>query len=583
MKDKQIHFLSGLPRSGSTVLAAILNQNPAFHVTPTSGLIDFLGGVVSSWVGNPAVVAQKGKLDELYRLLRASIKAKYEEIEEPIVIDKSRGWPAPNIMKTMGEVLGQPPKIIATVRNIPDCAASFVRIVKPKDVPDFLLNSQAISHLKMSYAVLKEGMEAAPENFCVVDYDDLLRDPTKEMQKIHDFLGLEPFKYNFSYIEGESVNENDEEAWNIPGLHDVKSKLERQHNENSKDVLGDQYDSFCQPAFWRGEKKEDMETKLIDVQLAASLRGEYKLGWEISEQLEKEQPGNNRAAFNRGWYLLRQGKLQEGQKYLDRGRSESVFGNAPRNSPSPKWERQKGTVLLMLEGGLGDQIHGARFIKPIADYGCKVIVACSGELASLFKDCEGVSAIVDSSSMFGVYHDYWVPSMSAILPLGWEYKDVSGKPYISRPVLGSNARKRIGLRWQGNPRFEHEQHRIFDANLLFEAVKGIDADFISLQRDEGIEKKPEWVKEVPLTNWNQTREAIASCDLVITSCTSVAHLAAAMGVETWIIVPILPYYLWALPGQTTPWYDGVRLFRQTAHQNWSVVFEDIHHSLTNQK
>jgi hypothetical protein len=131
------------------------------------------------------------------------------------------------------------------------------------------------------------------------------------------------------------------------------------------------------------------------------------------------------------------------------------------------------------------------------------------------------------------------------------------------------------LRWQGNPNFEHQQHRIFPPGLLFDAVKNDNIEFISLQRDLGSEHRPNWVNEVPLNHWEETALVINSCDLIITSCTSVAHLAGAMGVPTWIIVPILPYYLWAKPGNKTEWYDSVTLYRQTTYGDWTNIFDEI--------
>lgn len=573
---KQLHFLSGLPRSGSTVLAAVLNQHPSLYVTPTSGLIDLMGGTVAVWENNPSLAAQGSTKDELFRLLRSTAFAKYEHIEKPIIIDKSRGWADPQIMTTMAAVMGAAPKIIATVRNIPDCAASFVRVARPENVEDFLRSSQLMEHLKGSYVTLSEGYKATPENFCIIDYDDLMDNPQKELARIHAFLGLKDFTYDLNAIEGGAVKERDAEVWKIPGLHDIKPRLERQHAEKSKDVLGDLYDSFCQPAFWKGKYATTREIQLIDLELAASTMGDFEKGWEIAQQLERDKPRDNRAAYNRGWYMLNQGKLQEGQKLLDRGRIEGVFGNRKPETPAPIWDgRTPGTVLLNLEGGLGDQMHEVRFAKDIAARGCRVIVACSGQLAGLFESCEGVSAVVQHSALYGVYHDFWVPAMSAVIPLGFEYKNISGKPYIKRPTVEPSARKRIGLRWHGNPRFEHEQHRVFPPDLLFNAVKEYDADFISLQRDVATEARPSWVREVPLAHWGETRDAIASCDLVISSCTSVAHLSGAIGVPTWIVSPILPYYLWALSGPKTPWYDSVRLFRQSAFGEWSSVFNEI--------
>jgi hypothetical protein len=120
--------------------------------------------------------------------------------------------------------------------------------------------------------------------------------------------------------------------------------------------------------------------------------------------------------------------------------------------------------------------------------------------------------------------------MTASIPLGWQYKHIDGSAYLPKPDVAKSGKLRIGLRWQGNPEFEHQQHRLFPAQYMFNAVKGLDVEYVSLQRDEGSEHKPAWVKDVPLQHWEDTRQAIASCDLVVTSCTSVAHMAAAMGV-----------------------------------------------------
>lgn len=78
-----------------------------------------------------------------------------------------------------------------------------------------------------------------------------------------------------------------------------------------------------------------------------------------------------------------------------------------------------------------------------------------------------------------------------------------------------------------------------------------------------------------MDDWTDTAAEIAKCDLVISSCTSIAHCAAAMGVKTWIITPVMPYYLWAMPGDTSPWYDSVRLFRQEKYSEWDAPFAKL--------
>ena len=129
--NKTLHFLSGLPRSGSTVLAAILNQNPMTHVSTTSGLVQALDGLANTWHSAGLLNQNDPTRNKLAQTMRGMIDAFYEDTDKPIVIDKSRGWPISTIMSAMTQVLDRQPKIIATVRSIPDCAASFVRIEKP--------------------------------------------------------------------------------------------------------------------------------------------------------------------------------------------------------------------------------------------------------------------------------------------------------------------------------------------------------------------------------------------------------------------------------------------------------------------
>tara|TARA_B110000014_G_C20126080_1_gene599998 strand:+ start:1436 stop:2416 length:981 start_codon:yes stop_codon:yes gene_type:complete len=315
-----------------------------------------------------------------------------------------------------------------------------------------------------------------------------------------------------------------------------------------------------------------MSMALLDKQLEAGIHGDFDKGWLIAQQLEKETPTCQRAAFNRGWYLLRQGKLLEGHKLLDQGRFQNVFGNGHIGSKKPIWNKERGTVLLNLEGGLGDQINSYRWAFDLTERGNRVVISCSPELAPMFAEN---FPVVEHNAACGVYHDYWLPSMSAIVPLGYEYKDLKGTPYIERtsdPVAG-----RIGVRWSGNPKFEHEQHRFFPADLMFDAVKGYNC--VSLQRDKDAELKPEWMTQADVSDWAATRKSISQCELVITSCTSIAHLAGAMGVNVWIVLPILPYYLWALPGDKTPYYNSAILFRQKKYGDWSSPFESIKEEL----
>lgn len=580
--NKQLHFLSGLPRSGSTVLAAILNQNPMTHVSTTSGLVHALDGVANTWHSAGLLNKNDSNHSKLAQTMRGMVDAFYEDTDKPVVIDKSRGWPIDQIMDAMGQVLNRPPRIIATVRSVPDCAASFIRIAKPTDIDKFFADGQLMDHLRAAYISLKNGYDHCPENFLIVEYDDLIGNPAKELERVHTFLGLPPFAYDLANIDGSSVKEDDEDLHGYAGMHDVKQVLQKQHNESPRDVLGIHYGAFCQPEFWLPTPRTLPEIHDLDLQLAASTVGNFTEGWRLAQKMEDEEPLNHRAAYNRGWYKLRQGKVQDGYRLMDRGRIAGVFGNAVPDVPTQPWDgRSKGVVMLYLEGGLGDQIHQIRYAKEIASRGCKVVVSCSGALASLFVGVEGVSAVVQHEATFGIYHDFYVQGMSSIVPLGFDLEDIKGTPYIKRNISIPGYKKRIGLRWQGNSKFEHEHHKKFPYDLMFDAVKSDKFEFISLQRDEGLDSCPSWVKPVPVGSWEDTRDAISSCDLVISSCTSVSHLSAAMGVKTWVITPIMPYFLYALDTHdetglcTTPYYNSMKLFRQTQFDVWTQPFDEI--------
>lgn len=574
--NKTLHFLSGIPRSGSTVLAAILNQNPMTHVSTTSGLVHALDGLANTWHSAGLLNENDPERKKLAQTMRGAIDAFYEDTDKPVIIDKSRGWPIAQIMGAMAQVLDRPPKIIATVRSVPDCAASFIRVAKPADLDEFMHTGQLMDHLRAAYISLQNGFEYAPENFLFVEYEDLLADPKGQLARIHEFLKLPAFEYDFNNIDGSTVAEDDEQLHGHAGMHDVKPVLAAQHKQDPRELLKSHYGTFCQPEFWLERPRTVPELHDLDLMLAASTTGDFAEGWRIAQKLEAEEPNNHRAAYNRGWYYLRQSQIQKGYQLMDRGRIAGVFGNKHPDVPTPQWDgKTKGTILLYLEGGLGDQIHQVRYAKMIADRGCKVIVSCSGPLASLFVGVEGVSSVIQHEAVFGIYHDSWVAGMSAVVPLGLEFADLSGAPYIPKPVTIKGRKKRIGLRWQGNSKFEHEHHKKFPYKLMFDAVKDSDYEFISLQRDEGAEATPPWVKQVPLNTWEDTRAAAASCDLVISSCTSVSHIAAAMGIETWVITPIMPYFLYALDGDKTPYYDSMRLFRQEVFGDWSAPFDQI--------
>ena len=339
------------------------------------------------------------------------------------------------------------------------------------------------------------------------------------------------------------------------------------------------------------------EKDKLDYQLMLAVQGKTEQAWKVVKELEQERPECNRSAFNRGWFYLAKGELSKGLTLLEKGRALNAWGNEGQMGQmfSARWDGKQDLkdkfVLIYMEGGHGDEILNVRFVKQIIDKGAKVIIACRPTLAPLFARIEGVSAVAQVDILRGVWHDYYIPSFSLAHLLGCEYEDLKGESYITpndRCVKRfSNYIKKdgfkVGIRWGGNPEFEYQQMRAFPFKGFYDAVNQEGVDLYSLQLSDAshidVSKYNITDLEEHLTDWEQTAGAIANLDLVITSCTSIAHLSAAMGKETWVIVPTMPYYVWAVPGSKSSWYDSVNLIRQEEFGNWDKPFTKVKQEL----
>jgi len=333
---------------------------------------------------------------------------------------------------------------------------------------------------------------------------------------------------------------------------------------------------------------------LIDQQLNLMIRGRFDEAWDISQKLEAIDPTDLRHRFNRGWFLINQGKLQEGFQSLEAGRFLSVYGGGKIPTTKPIWNQEPlkdKTVILNLECGFGDQIIYARFAWEIHKRGGTCVLCCDPRLASVFSRTPGVSKTITINEVSSTYHDYWIPGFSASWLFGHTFETLPNHPYINpnghsielwKTMLGKKDKPKVGIRWSGSPLFEHQQFRIFPPEKLIDLHKYKQLQFYSLQRDTDTMELPEDITDLQhlIISWEDTAACISNLDLVITSCTSIAHLAAAMGKPTWVIVPILPYHIWAYGDQHSPWYPTTtRVFRQTKFSDWTECFENLEKEL----
>ena len=314
----------------------------------------------------------------------------------------------------------------------------------------------------------------------------------------------------------------------------------------------------------------------LDIALNASKNGFP----QISEKILREQPRNDyRVQFNLGWHEMRHGNMKKAFEQFNYGRFLNVFGLPPISGKIWKDESlENKTLLFRCEGGYGDQIANFRFAKKFEEMGARVVVSCSEELKEFFSRHGFIC--VSNEGIFFIHYDYWIPAMSAAYVLNMEYDDLDGFQFLfpkeKTNLFSKPNHLKVGIRWSGNPEFEDEQHRRFPPELMIGLHDIPNTTFYSLQRDENLlDGLPFADMREGMKTWDDTANIIAGLDLVITSCTSIAHLAGAMGIPTWIVTPIMPYYTWAVPGEKSKWYDSVRLFRQTKYGEWSDVFDNI--------
>lgn len=247
--QKTYNFISGMPRSGSTLLCNILNQNPRFWATPTSGLCPLLLRVNHIWQEIPELKASSNAAEKL-GLMRGMIHG-FHTTDRPVVFSKSRGWVS--ALEMVRNALGIEPKILVTIRDIPSILSSCEKLFRkelssPESLARWGQNMETIEG-RLAFWTASDQMVGSQYNRirdCVtrgnrrnlhfVDFDDLCSDPGTTMDKVYAFLGEEPFIHDFSHVE-QTTHEKDEEHGFVD-LHTIRPKIEPL-KKDYKQILGD--------------------------------------------------------------------------------------------------------------------------------------------------------------------------------------------------------------------------------------------------------------------------------------------------------------------------------------------------------
>jgi sulfotransferase len=231
---EQFVCLSGLPRSGSTLLSAILSQNPSIHAEGNSAVCQLMWDMQQSCLTNSKeqLKATGREKSTMYDLVKQIPHIYYKDIKEKIVVDKCRSWTIPANIAMLENYIDKNYKIIILERSITDVVKSFVKLYNANgiysEIESKLLipNSEpvmrSISGINWAKKNNKNG------NFLFINYDDLVGDTEATINKIYDFCGWKYFSHNFKQIECKYPE--DDSVYGLKGMHKLHNIVERKEN-----------------------------------------------------------------------------------------------------------------------------------------------------------------------------------------------------------------------------------------------------------------------------------------------------------------------------------------------------------------
>ena len=250
--------------------------------------------------------------------------------------------------------------------------------------------------------------------------------------------------------------------------------------------------------------------------------------------------------------------------------------------PYEKWDGSPlggRTLLVYGEQGWGDNFQFARLPALARDkVGGPVIFACPPDVAYLLVPQCGITvvpggrlprfdlgiSIIDLARVLNVTEDD-LPG-----PIPYLVANPADAPRAVKELAG----RRIGLAWQGHPDHPRDRDRSIPSALLAPLLDVPGVTWVSVAKEH---RPPHGVLDLSadIRDFRDTAAILANLDLLVTVDTSVAHLAGAMGVPTWLLLPHFPDWRWLLDREDSPWYPSVRLFRQSSRADWAGVIERV--------
>jgi tetratricopeptide (TPR) repeat protein len=323
---------------------------------------------------------------------------------------------------------------------------------------------------------------------------------------------------------------------------------------------------------------------------------------ELAVERDPASPG---ALYNLSLTRLRLGDWRQGWPgYEVRWRFREVH-RRPRVFTQPRWQGEVlngRRILLHAEQGLGDTIQFCRYVSMVAARGGQVILMVQPPAERLMASLGAVRAGQAQTAQLGAKppeFDLECPLMSLPAVFGTTVETV---PWPG-PYLGADsalvaeklvqfphvwmqdspcAQLRVGLCWAGNPRYKADRLRSVKLATLLPLLRVLGITWISLQKGLAAEQMAALPGDIALLDGSssdrdlaETAALIDTLDLVITTDTSIAHLAGAMGKPVWVLLPHLSDWRWMQQIETTPWYPTARLLRQRTPGNWAELIDRV--------
>ncbi len=298
-------------------------------------------------------------------------------------------------------------------------------------------------------------------------------------------------------------------------------------------------------------------------------------------------PDHAEAHWNRALLLLLKGNYEEGFKEYEWRWKKRKFSSPLRQFEQPRWNGESlsgKSILIYAEQGFGDTVQFSRYLLLLRMRGANVIFECHPSLVALMETLGDRIKVIGSGKPLPET-DFHLPPLSLPLAFNTTLDNIPADiPYLYPPadrlpfwhtVVPRDSHRRVGICWAGKS--YPDPGRSIPPDLLMALEACNRCTYFSLQKNNPVPKPSIALHDITMVihDFADTAALISQLDLVITVDTSVAHLAGALGVETWLMLPFSPDWRWGIERQDCPWYPSMRLFRQKKRGDWGSVVGEV--------